>query len=286
MKLSTLRIDGNERAAVAGPKGLVLVSSINEAAKREWSTELYELIRTGELEELRVWYIGEGASGIGELPAIPYDQADYAPLYRNPRKIWGIGMNYVKDAEELKSLDPNEEPVGFLKPDTSIIGMLEAIQLPPDAGTITAEAELAVIIGRTCKNIAEEEALDAVAGYTASLDMTAADIHARNHRFLTRAKSFDTFFAFGPQFLTKDEVEDVLDLHVETVQGSKVMHRNIVSNMRFRPAYAIAYHSKVMTLLPGDIIMTGTPGSVVIRDGDVVECRIDGFEPLICTVRN
>lgn len=286
MKLSTVKVNGKEQAAISIAEGLVLIDTINEAERAGWSTELFELIRLGELVPLTEWYNTGGKEKLEQLTLIPYDEADYGPLYRHPRKIWGIGLNYVKDAAELAAADPNDEPVSFMKPDTTIIGPLDAIRIPPEEGTITAEAELGIIIGKTCKNITEAEVYDAIAGYTTTIDVTASDIHARNQRYLTRAKSFDTFFSFGPQFITKDEFPDPLDIQVETALNGAAAHRNKVFNMKFRPWYAVAFHSKVMTLLPGDIIMTGTPGAVVIRDGDVVECRIDGFEPLLNSVKN
>lgn len=286
MKLSTVKINGNEQAAISIANGLVLIETINESERAGWSTELFELIRLGELAPLTEWYNTGGKEKLAQLASIPYEKAEYSPLYRHPRKIWGIGLNYVKDAAELAAADPNDEPVSFMKPDTTLIGPLDAIRIPPGAGTITAEAELGIIIGKTCKNITEAEVYDAIAGYTTTIDVTASDIHARNQRYLTRAKSFDTFFSFGPQFITKDEFPDPLDIQVETALNGAAAHRNKVFNMKFRPAFAVSFHSKVMTLLPGDIIMTGTPGAVVIRDGDVVECRIEGFEPLLNPVRN
>lgn len=286
MKLSTIKVNGKELAALASDGGLVPVETINEVEGTGWSAELFELIRLGELEQLTEWYNGGGKEKLRHLTAIPYGEASYGPLYRQPRKIWGIGMNYVKDAAELALADPNDEPVSFMKPDTSLIGPFDAIRIPPEAGKITAEAELGIIIGKMCKNITEADVYDVIAGYTTTIDVTAADIHARNPRFLTRAKSFDTFFSCGPQFITKDEFPDPLEINVETVINGEVAHRNKVFNMKFRPSFAVAFHSQVMTLLPGDIIMTGTPGAVVIRDGDVVECRIDGFEPLLNPIRD
>jgi len=285
MKISTVKRNGKELAAIPSAKGLVLIETINEAENASWSTELFELIRLGELGLLTEWYDGVGKEKLKRLPAIPYEDVQYAPLYRHPRKIWGIGMNYVKDAAELALADPNEEPVSFIKPDTTIIGPLDAIQIPEGVGKITAEAELGIIIGKTCKNISEAEVNDVIAGYTTTIDVTAADIHARHQRFLSRAKSFDTFFSFGPEFITKDEFPDLLELNVETAINGEVAHRNKVFNMKFRPFAAVAFHSRVMTLLPGDIMMTGTPGAVVIRGGDIVGCHIDGFKPLLNAVQ-
>jgi 2-keto-4-pentenoate hydratase/2-oxohepta-3-ene-1,7-dioic acid hydratase in catechol pathway len=110
--------------------------------------------------------------------------------------------------------------------------------------------------------------------------MTAEDILETNPRYLTRSKSFDTFFSFGPELVTVDEVPDVDALEVATLINGSEHRRNVVSNMTFRPWWLVAFHSRVMTLLPGDIISTGTPGAVHIRAGDVAGCTITGFRDL------
>jgi 2-keto-4-pentenoate hydratase/2-oxohepta-3-ene-1,7-dioic acid hydratase in catechol pathway len=144
----------------------------------------------------------------------------------------------------------------------------------------TGEAELGVILGRECKDVPEADWLNAVAGFTTVLDMTAEDILRRNPRYLTRSKSFDTFFSFGPVMLTPDEIPDVLKLNVATVINGRVHAQNIVSNMTFPPPYLVSFHSRVMPWLPGDILSTGTPQAVPLKHGDVLECRIDGFPSL------
>ena len=110
--------------------------------------------------------------------------------------------------------------------------------------------------------------------------MTAEDILEKNPRYLTRAKSFDTFFSFGPVLVTTDEIEDLHQVEVATYINDELHRKNVVSNMTFKPEYLVSFHSKVMTLKPGDIISTGTPGAVKISDGDTVECRIEGFTTL------
>jgi 2-keto-4-pentenoate hydratase/2-oxohepta-3-ene-1,7-dioic acid hydratase in catechol pathway len=167
-----------------------------------------------------------------------------------------------------------------MRPDTTIIGPGEEIVLPDQSERVTAEAELALIIGREAKGVSEEDAPSVVAGFTTVLDMTAEDILRKNPRYLTRSKSFDTFFSFGPELVTPDEIADLDALEVSTVLNGEVRRTNTVSNMMFSPWWLVSFHSQVMTLLPGDIISTGTPGAVVIREGDVAECRIVGFEPL------
>ena len=167
-----------------------------------------------------------------------------------------------------------------MRPDTTIIGPGDEIRLPEQSQRVTAEAELAVVIGRETENVSEDEAPSVVAGFTTVLDMTAEDILRKNPRYLTRAKSFDTFFSFGPELVTPDEVGEVEKLEVATVLNGEVRRTNTVSNMTFSPWFLVSFHSRVMRLLPGDVISTGTPGAMVIREGDVAECRVSDFKPL------
>ena len=159
-------------------------------------------------------------------------------------------MNYVEHAGDLEEIAPSEEPASFMPPDTTIIGPGEEIRLPEQSERVTGEAELGLIIGRGAKNVSEEEAPSVVAGFTTILDMTAEDILRKNPRYLTRAKSFDSFFSFGPQLVTPDEVGEVEELAVATVLNSEVRRENVVSNMTFFPWFLLSSHSKVMTLLP------------------------------------
>ncbi len=278
MRLTSLRMDGAEPAALVRPSGAVLLTAINEAFGTTWSGTVQELLERGELDELRRWSAGEGAR-LDDL-VIPQDQLEYAPLYRRPRKIWGIGLNYVEHAADLSEKAPSTEPASFLKPDTAIIGPGDAIRIPPQSQRTTAEGELGLIIGRECKDVDEADAASVVAGFTTIVDMTAEDILEENPRYLTRSKSFDTFFSFGPELVTVDEVDDVDALEVATIHNGEVHRRNVVSNMTFRPWWLVAFHSRVMTLLPGDIISTGTPGAAHIRPGDTAGASIAGVRDL------
>jgi 2-keto-4-pentenoate hydratase/2-oxohepta-3-ene-1,7-dioic acid hydratase in catechol pathway len=208
----------------------------------------------------------------------------YAPPYRHPRKIWGIGLNYKDHAADLSAPYPTE-PASFMKGDQTIIGPNDVIELPPQSERVTAEAELGLIIGRECRFVQEQEVPAYIAGYCLIIDMTAEDILQRNPRFLTRAKNFDTFFSFGPELITPDEVLDIMRLQVGTWKNGSLHRENAVANMAFPPHYLVAYHSNVMTLYPGDIISTGTPGAVVIEAGDTAECRIGGLGSLSNPVR-
>ncbi len=280
MRLAAIRLDGREAAAVATPGGLLPVARIGFP-----EDDLLSLLEGGRFYEL--WDRYEGSDGFAHPgdAAVPPEQVEYAPPYRRPRKIWGIGLNYAEHAEDLSERAPSEEPASFMRPDTTIIGPGDEIRLPPQSGRVTAEAELGVIIGREARDVSEEEAPSVVAGFTTVLDMTAEDILRKNPRYLTRAKSFDTFFSFGPELVTPDEIADVDALEVATVLNGKVWRSNTVSNMTFSPWWLVSFHSQIMTLVPGDIISTGTPGAVEVRSGDVAGCRISSLEPLENVVR-
>jgi 2-keto-4-pentenoate hydratase/2-oxohepta-3-ene-1,7-dioic acid hydratase in catechol pathway len=204
-------------------------------------------------------------------------EISYAAPYRHPPKIWGIGLNYQEHAADLDEVSPEEEPASFMKPATTIIDPGETIILPRQSNRVTGEAELGVIIGRRCKDVPLDQAQEVIFGYTTIIDMTAEDILRRNPRFLTRSKSFDTFFSFGPVVVTPDEIEDVTALTVQTIRNGELAAENVVRHMMFPPFELVAFHSQVMTLEPGDIISTGTPGAVHIRHGDEIMCRIAGL---------
>jgi len=283
MRIATIKIKGAEAAAVVTAKGIIPIEVINEKLSQGWSVDTFELIQSGQLDEMNNWYRENGKVKLENLNTgvISSEEVLYAPLYRRPRKIWGIGLNYVDHAADLAEKAPNTEPASFMKPDTTIIGNQDEIKIPLQSEKTTGEAELGVIFGRKCKEVEQGDWLSAVAGFTTIIDMTAEDILRKNPRYLTRSKSFDTFFSFGPQLVTPDEIEDVMKLKVATVINGQIHAENVVANMTFPPDYLVSFHSKVMTMLPGDVISTGTPRAVHINNGDVIECHIDGFEPLV-----
>ena len=284
MRLATIHLENREIAAIVTPGNVTPLNRIGVAEGAGFATDILSLLESGQFHDLQSWCEYKSKENWDD-DAIPLDQVAYAPLYRRPRKIWGIGLNYTEHAGDLDETAPVDEPASFMRPDTTIIGPGEEILLPEQSSRVTAEAELGLIIGRETKNVSVEEAPSVVAGFTTILDITAEDILRKNPRYLTRAKSFDTFFSFGPYLVTPDEVENLQALEVATVLNGEVRRSNTVSNMTFSPWELVSFHSKVMTLLPGDIISTGTPGAVEIKDGDVVECRIDGFETLSNPVR-
>ena len=278
MKLTTIRYQGDETAAISIGEKIISVQIINRIENKRWSSNLLDILQKGQLDEIHDWYLHTGKDRLLDFPTI---QGDYAPLYRNPAKILGVGMNYIEKAEELSVNPPEEAPIFFMKPITSLIGPGEPIQLTPLSKRVSAEAELGIIIKKKAKNIKESDFLDVIAGFTNTLDMTAQDIHAKNPRYLQFSKSFDSFFSFGPHLITADEFSDLQNNTIETCLNQQVIHHNKIHRMIYSLPYIVSHFSKIMTLLPGDIIMTGTPGSTVICDGDIAECRINGMPSLL-----
>ena len=281
MRLATIKLQQRETAVIVTARGLLPLEELNRCSGSTWPADLFSLITTGQLAALNRWYQQGGKAEIEQLPStlLPLD-ADYAPLYRRPRKIWGIGLNYAEHARDLSESAPSSEPASFMKPDTTIIGPGDTVQIPRLSERTTGEAELGLVIGQQCRNVPQQDAYQVIAGFVPIIDMTAEDILQRNPRNLTLSKSFDSFFSFGPHLVTPDEIDDPLALNVATYLNGSLHRRNVVANMTFRPDFLIAFHSQVMTLLPGDIISTGTPGAAVIRNGDLIEARIDGFPHL------
>lgn len=188
-----------------------------------------------------------------------------------PTKVVCAGRNYAAHARELGNELP-KEPLIFIKPASSVIGPEEAIRLPPQSTDVQHEAELAIVIGKRCRGIAEGEAPGYVAGFTCLNDVTARDIQRAESHF-TRSKSFDTFCPVGPWIV---EGWDVEPRAVRcTVEGELRQDGNTRA-MIFGPAALVAFVSSVMTLEPGDVIATGTPAGVArIEAGQRVEVEIE-----------
>lgn len=197
-----------------------------------------------------------------------------------PSKVVAVGRNYVAHAQELGNEVP-EEPLIFLKPSTSVIGPGDPIPLPPESRRVDHEAELAVVIGRLCRRVTEEDAPKYVLGYTCGNDVTARDLQERDGQW-TRAKGFDGFCPLGPW--VESEL-DPSDLQVACRVNGEVRQSGRTSAMAFPPPALVSYISQVMTLLPGDVILTGTPAGIgPLSDGDDVEVEVEGIGVLSNTV--
>lgn len=192
-----------------------------------------------------------------------------------PTKIVCIGRNYAAHAAEHKAEVPTE-PLLFFKPPSSVIGPGASIVLTPQSKQVEHESELAVIIGQRCRNVSPEEAWSYVLGVTCGNDVTARDLQRQDSQW-TRAKGFDTFCPLGPWLVTGLIEEEVTELEVTCRVNGEVRQHGNTSEMVFPPAQLIAYISAIMTLEPGDAIMTGTPAGVSpITAGDEVEVEVEG----------
>jgi 2-keto-4-pentenoate hydratase/2-oxohepta-3-ene-1,7-dioic acid hydratase in catechol pathway len=221
------------------------------------------------------WELGEA---IGRSTALPL----LAPAV--PTKIVCVGRNYPAHAAEHGAAVP-EEPLLFFKPPSAVIGPGAAILLPSQSEQVDYEAELAVVIGRRCRDVRPEEAWDYVLGVTCGNDVTARDLQRLDDQW-TRAKGFDTFCPLGPWMVTGLREVDVANLEVACQVNGKLRQAGRTSEMVFSPAELIAYTSSIMTLEPGDVIMTGTPEGVgPLKAGDVVEIQVEGIGVLRSPVR-
>ncbi len=194
-----------------------------------------------------------------------------------PSKIIALGLNYRDHAAELGMPLP-KEPLIFLKPSTATIGPGEAIVYPSMSQRVDYEAELAIVIGRQAKGVSPDKALDFVLGYTCFNDVTARDLQKKDGQW-TRAKSFDTFAPMGPWIETDLDPDNLL---VEAYLNGRKCQSSRTSQLVFSVPEIISFVSQVMTLLPGDVIATGTPPGIgPMEPGDTIEIRIEGIGSLI-----
>ena len=193
-----------------------------------------------------------------------------------PEKVVGIGRNYAAHAHELGNALP-DEPLIFLKSPTSVIGPSVPVVLPPESHQVEFEGEIAVVIRRTLRRADRREARAAVLGVTAACDVTARDLQRRDATF-ARAKSFDTFCPLGPAILVEPGLED---LEVVTRVNGTERQRGHCREMICGILDLLAYVSSFLTLVPGDVVLTGTPAGVgALQDGDQLEVQVRGLEPL------
>lgn len=195
----------------------------------------------------------------------------------NPSKIICIGLNYKDHAQEL-GMELPDEPKIFLKPPSSVIAHLDDIIYPKMSSEVDYEAELAIIISKTGKNISFDDADDHIGGYTILNDVTARDIQRKDEQW-TRAKSFDTFAPIGPYIETE---MDPMNQNISLSINKEVKQESNTKNMIFSPKDLVEFISSIMTLNTGDIIATGTPSGVgQMNKGDIAEVTIEGIGTLI-----
>jgi 2-keto-4-pentenoate hydratase/2-oxohepta-3-ene-1,7-dioic acid hydratase in catechol pathway len=219
-------------------------------------------------------YEGGWGNTTGEVVSLP-EVTLLAPC--EPSKIVALGLNYRDHAAEF-GLPIPDEPLLFMKPSTSVIGPDEDIVYPRMSRRVDYEAELAVVMGKTARHVKEEDFREYVLGYTCINDVTARDLQKKDGQF-TRSKGFDTFAPLGPWIET--EIADPGNLTVEAFLNGERRQHSSTRNLVFRVATLVSFISRIMTLLPGDVIATGTPSGIgPMRVGDVVEIRVAGIGAL------
>lgn len=264
---------GNESPGVILPDGRMIDASTEFLAYDEG------FFACGGLESLRSW-IDSGCQGGIEITR---DVRLGAPV-RRPSKLVCVGKNYADHAKEFGGEVP-EEPVLFMKSTTACCGPHDDVILPLGCEKLDYEVELAVIMGRTCRNIAEKDSIDYIAGYTVMCDYSERAWQKEHSGQWVKGKSSDTFAPLGPCLVTKDELDDPASLCLWTKVNGEKRQNGWSGDMMFPVPFLVSYISKFMTLLPGDVIATGTPAGVgmgfspprFLSAGDQVELGIEGI---------
>jgi 2-keto-4-pentenoate hydratase/2-oxohepta-3-ene-1,7-dioic acid hydratase in catechol pathway len=255
------------------------------AAVAEWLLNVdstLEIIRRGPeaVDQLVPLFARQPGSQRSAVVAHRADEIEYLPAVY-PSKILAIGRNYADHALEGGG-EPPKAPLIFAKLTNALSAHDAPIVLPTVSETIDWEAELAVVIGRHTKAVAEADALDYVFGYTMMNDVTARDLQRKDGQW-TRGKGLDTFAPLGPFITTRDEIRDVQNLKVEGIYNGEVTQASNTAKMIFSIAHLISYISQGITLEPGDVIASGTPEGVgffrdppvLLKSGDVCEVRVE-----------
>jgi acylpyruvate hydrolase len=282
MRLVSFSTEDGQAAGVQIGEQLVPVSPLDAPART-----VRGLLETLDADGLRE--LGRRAGEAGERLALA-DVALHAPV-TDPQKIVCLGLNYRDHAEETGQEIP-KAPMWFAKFANSLLGSGGEIVLPAaHPAHVDYEAELALVIGRPAKNVSAAEALGHIAGAMPFNDVSARDLQMQNPLW-TSGKAIDTFAPCGPALVTLDEIDDLGALGLRTRVNGEVLQEGTTANLIFGPAEVVAWLSRTMTLLPGDIIATGTPAGIgaaqgrLLRDGDTVEVEVDGLGAVVNAVRS
>jgi 2-keto-4-pentenoate hydratase/2-oxohepta-3-ene-1,7-dioic acid hydratase in catechol pathway len=217
------------------------------------------------------------------LPIVDANERLGSPVAR-PSKIVCIGLNYAKHAKETNAPIP-KEPIIFFKSTTSLVGPNDAIVIPKNSVKTDWEVELAFVVGKKASYVNEDEAMDYVAGYALHNDVSEREFQLERGGTWDKGKGCDTFAPIGPWLVTKDEIDNPHNLRLWLKLNDKTMQDGNTDDLIFNIPFLVSYISQFMTLLPGDIVSTGTPAGVglgftpniFLKEGDVVELGIDGL---------
>lgn len=279
MKLLTFLKDGHYALGIRTDRGVLDVESAVGQGRRRAPTRLHEAIEGGPQAVSALQAIAEQAED-GWLK-----EADLTlgPCVPHPGKIVCVGLNYRKHAEETNAPIP-EYPILFSKFNNALAGHGEDIPLPAVSEKVDYEAELAIVMGKTAKNVGKEHALDYVFGYCNANDLSARDLQMRTPQWLL-GKTCDKFLPLGPYLVTADEVGNPNGLGIRCTVNGEVRQNSNTSDMIFHCGELVSYISRHMTLEPGDVILTGTPEGVVLgyppekqvylQEGDIVTVEIE-----------
>jgi acylpyruvate hydrolase len=264
MKLATIRLD--DRTTAVRLEG-------DEAV----------LLPYGDVGELLATSDWQAAALRPEAGTVRFGEVDYAPLIPAPEKIICVGINYPDHIEEVGAPQP-EVPTFFAKYHRSLIGACDRLALPGNSDAVDWEVELVAIIGRPVRHVTPARALEAVAGYTIMNDISMRDWQLRTSQFL-QGKTFEASTPLGPILVTPDEVDHARDLEMSCTVNGEVMQQATTASMVFSVAEVIAYLSDIITLVPGDVIATGTPGGIggvrtpprYLGPGDTVTTAVEGL---------
>lgn len=245
-------------------------------SRRHWCDRDFFVLETPGLPPLA----GPSLDQLGDAPDGILDAPPLVPC--TPSKIVCIGLNYRRHAEEMGKPLP-ELPVVFLKPTSALIAHQDTILLPPQSGEVHYEGELAAVIGRRATRVSEADAMSCISGFTVLNDVTARDLQRQDARY-TRAKGFDTFAPVGPVIVNG---LDPRDLEIQTHVNGQLRQKSGCDDMIFSVPWLISYVSSIMTLLPGDILTTGTPAGVgPLSAGDTVSVTISSIGTLTNPVQS
>lgn len=294
MKFINWRDNGGIRLGILTDRGVLQVADAADALRMNVPLTLPDVMAGGdEAMEAMVTLVERAAGTPNAAVYTAVDELDLAPCIPNPGKIICIGLNYSKHAEETGARIP-ESPILFNKFNNALSGHGDEVIIPKVTTKVDYEAELTIVIGKQAKDVTEQEALSYVFGYCCANDISARDLQARTRQWLL-GKSCDGFAPIGPFVATADEIRDPNDLKIQTIVNGESRQSSSTADMIFSCRTLISYISQHMTLLPGDIILTGTPEGVIVgypperqtylQDGDVVTIAIEGLGELTNVMR-
>lgn len=297
MKLITYQINAQPQLGVIQGDQIIDLKAGYRAMvddpEASFTDDMIELLQKGEAGLEQVAAIADFAAANPSNLVRPRAEVTLLPPVLRPNMVIALGRNYVAHAAESGSKPP-DYPMLFHKTGGSLLGDGGTIIIPPIAREeVDYEGELAVVIGRACKQVSPEEALDYVAGYTNANDVSARDLQRRTTQF-TAGKMPDTFCPLGPALVTRDEIPEPGNLRLRTILNGQVMQDDNTGNMVFNVPFIISYISQIATLQVGDVILTGTPEGVgfprkppvFLKEGDEISVEIEGLGTLTNRVKN